>query len=84
MARHLGVILAEQKATDTIPFGFVYPVNSQTTQSQKASPKRDFAVAWLRDHSECKDMTLRELESSVLMNGNKISFKYWAEAKKLV
>lgn len=45
------------------------------------SPKLDFAIEWLKRNPQDKAKSGRELEVSVSMNGESISYKWWNKAK---
>jgi hypothetical protein len=56
--------------------------SSQPQETQKPSPKLEYAIQWLKAHPEDMLVPGRELEARVTMNGEKISYKWWNEAKK--
>lgn len=48
------------------------------------SPKLQFAIAYLQQNLQAKGMSGRQLEATVRMAGETISYKWWNKAKKLV
>lgn len=60
MARHLGVILAEQKAVDTMSFGYVQAFNGQLNTVSRPHKQLQKAIQWIKENDpDCK-LTVRE------------------------
>ena len=57
------------------------PIEIGTKVTQ--SPKLDFAIEYLNKNPHERLKSGRELESSVFMNGETISYKWWNKAKNI-
>lgn len=60
MARHLGVILAEQKAVDATPFGYVQSFNEQLNTVSRSSKQLKKAFQWIKDNDPDRKLTVRK------------------------
>lgn len=46
--------------------------------------KMKCAIRWLQSHPEAASLSGRDLESRVIIDGKKISYRWWNEAKKQI
>lgn len=82
--------LVEQftSAMETARQADLVPVGSGNSQQSShklvLSPKLDFAIRWLQANPQDIKKSGRELEKTIFMDSQKISYKWWNKAKKMI